>query len=275
MIIETPSPQTRRSATFFPMQTRGVGPQSKSGGEKEDSPWRGVNATCRQSLPPRHPEQNGRDKSKEDNATGSRNPQAIHFKMISRSGRHLQSSWTSWHARFTSSWLLKMDCQINCPTEPRSLEWESRMRAASRGAATGPLVVEGLRGLIHDQLKADLSGAVAADDLHQSGGTPALLPKALAVLAHVSTSSDPLLLANDFPGCHRREHQTTFRLCPEQAPVLGLQIFLGLLAHHRVRVYSIIRGCWAAGSASAACPPGMVEPQPTTIALCCISRPPS
>ena len=36
-----------------------------------------------------------------------------------------------------------------------------------------------------DQLQADLAGLVSASDLHQSCGSTALLPKAMAVLTHI------------------------------------------------------------------------------------------
>ena len=76
---------------------------------------------------------------------------------------------------------------------------------------TNPLIVECLRGFIHDELQAHLLAPVASNDVDKSGSTPALLPKALAMLAHIAASGDTLLFANDFPRGDGTQDQSTHR----------------------------------------------------------------
>ena len=142
--------------------------------------------------------------------------------------------------RLESSRLLRMDAQIICPTGPRSLEWETRSRATGGAQVqllitgrrhrlhslvvldpvSNPLVVECLRGLIHDELQAHLLAPVASNDLDKAGGTTALLPKALAMLAHIAASGDTLLFANNLPrgdGASLFPPPSFWNPCPSQS----------------------------------------------------------
>ena len=92
---------------------------------------------------------------------------------------------------------------------------------------TNPLIVECLRGFIHDELQAHLLAPVASNDLDKSGSTPALLPKALAMLAHIAASGDTLLFANDFPRGDGTQDQSTLsfgqKMCFSFPPTFFLE----------------------------------------------------
>ena len=109
---------------------------------------------------------------------------------------------------------------------------------------TNPLLVECLRGFIHDELQAHLLAPVASNDLDKSGSTPALLPKALAVLAHIATGGDTLLFANDFPRGDGTQDQSTLSFGPKDVLVFSPHLLFGILAHHRVHIFNGDVGAW-------------------------------
>ena len=236
--------------------------------------------------------------------------------------------------RLESSRLLRMDAQIIWPTGPRSLEWETRSLAAGAQVqllitgwrhrlhspvvldpVSNPLVVECLRGFIHDDLQAHLLAPVASNDLDKAGSTTALLPKSLAMLTQKGTSGDTLLFANNLPRGDGAQDQSTLSFGPKDVLLFSPHLLFGILAHHRVHIFNGNGGAWlirifqqrslgrsADGSCTHRRSPnwqvwiqtkgpnrlvgvvqlaiqgssmGRVKPLPTTIAPCCIAMPPS
>ena len=183
---------------------------------------------------------------------------------------HPQSFWPFSHAcrppcRCTGDWKVP-DCSGWMPKSfgpQRHDHWNGRLGAvpqggpsptAHHGAAppalvvldpvTNPLIVECLRGFIHDELQAHLLAPVASNDLDKSGSTPALLPKALAVLAHIAASGDTLLFANDFPGGDGTQDQSTLSFGPKDVLLFSPHLLFGIRAHHRVHVFNGDGGAW-------------------------------
>ena len=179
---------------------------------------------------------------------------------------------------------------------------------------SNPLVVECLRGFIHDELQAHLLAPVASNDLDKAGSTTALLPKAMAMLAHIATSGDTLLFANNLPRGDGTQDQSTLSFGPKDVLLFSPRLLFGILTHHRVHIFNGDGGAWlirifhqqrsprrgvsaapTAGAptgrsgsnqkpesphrSSSTCDTGVQhgqgQPLPTTIAPCCIAMPPS
>ena len=101
--------------------------------------------------------------------------------------------------------------------------------------------------LIHDELQAHLLATVASNDLDKSSGTTALFPKALAVLAHISTGGHSFFFADDFPRGDGAQDQSTLCLGPKDVVVFAPHLLLGVLAHHahhRVHIFHGDGGAW-------------------------------
>ena len=85
-----------------------------------------------------------------------------------------------------------------------------------------------------DELQAHLLALVSSNDLDQASCTTALLPEALAMLAHVTTGGHTPLFANDLPWCDRAQNQPTLSLGPKDALLFATDLLLGIFARHRV-----------------------------------------
>eukprot|EP00435_Cladocopium_sp_Y103_P025010 s2373_g6.t1 len=108
-------------------------------------------------------------------------------------------------------------------------------------AVLDPLVVEGLRGLIQDQLEGGHLTPMSSHNLEEAGSPG--FPKAFTKLAHVAPRRDGFLLAHDLPAADGGQDQAAFDGPPKHMLALVPKVLLlVVIASHRSDVEGGERG---------------------------------